>query len=383
MDEIALLKSFRLEDAADSDAREHARAVLRAAIARKQRRRRRRLIVLAFVFAAVVVGAAYGVVRELIVGDPAPAEVRAQPARFGHSAELIPVPHPDEPQLDKARVAAVLDSSVGTVYLFSSFNTRGPCASTWIEGDRGYQGRLNMSGGCGDRHQTFYVFATTPYKGKTVRLFFGHAGEGVSRIALRFGTKTVAVPLVNRWFLAEFPVPPDEFLSYNKSGQILERRPYVQLIPGNNQAARRPHQVTRARQVSQIQARNNTETVTLFVARASNGGYCQIVRSTKTPSNFGCGMTRPGPDQIGVDAMNYGGAPGGILLLVGPVGSKIATLQLRYQDGRVTQVPLHDAWALYEIATRDYKDGHRPETLTGHDRSGKRIAIKRLPWARR
>ena len=179
MDEIALLKSFRLEDAADSGAREYARAVLRAAIARKQSRRRRSLIVLAFVLAAAVVGAAYGVVHKLIVGDPAPPEVRAQPARFGHSAELIPVPHPDEPQLDKARVAAVLDSSVGTVYLFSSFNARGLCASTWIEGDRGYQGRLNMSGGCGDRYRTFYVFANTLYRGKTVRLFFGHAGEGV------------------------------------------------------------------------------------------------------------------------------------------------------------------------------------------------------------
>ena len=80
---------------------------------------------------------------------------------------------------------------------------------------------------------------------------------------------------------------------------------------------------------------------------------------------------------------NYGGAPSGILLLVDPVGTKIATLQLRYEDGRVTQVPLHDGWALYEIATRDYKHGRRPETLIGHDRSGKRITIKRLPWARR
>lgn len=224
MDELTLLKTFRLEDAADNGARAHARAVLRAAMARKQSRRRRSFIVLAFVLAAVVVGAAYGVVHELIVGDPAPAEVRAQPARFGHSAELIPVPHPAAPQLDKARVAAVLDSSVGTVYLFSSFNARGPCASTWIEGDRGYQGRLNMSGGCGDRHQSFYVFANTLYKGKTVRLFSGHAGDGVARIALRFGTKTVAVPLVNRWFLAEFPAHPDEFLSYDKSGQMADTR---------------------------------------------------------------------------------------------------------------------------------------------------------------
>jgi len=77
-------------------------------------------VVLAFVAAAVLAGAAYGIVQELIVGSPAPPEVREQPARFGHSAELIPVPHPDDPQLEQARVAGVLDSSAGTVYLFSS-----------------------------------------------------------------------------------------------------------------------------------------------------------------------------------------------------------------------------------------------------------------------
>jgi hypothetical protein len=47
--------------------------------------------------------------------------------------------------------------------------------------------------------------------------------------------------------------------------------------------------------------------------------------------------------------MNFGGAPGGILLLVGPVGSEIAKLELRYQDRRTATVLLHDGWALYEV----------------------------------
>src|SRR2546421_9255754 len=144
MDELALLKDFRLEDAAASGAREHARAALRAAAARQRRRRRRGFLLLAFVGAAILAGAAYAIVHELVVGSPAPEEVREQPARFGHSAELIPVPHPEDPRLDQARVAAVLKSSAGTVYLFASPNAGGLCASTWLEGDRGYQGRLNL-----------------------------------------------------------------------------------------------------------------------------------------------------------------------------------------------------------------------------------------------
>ncbi len=37
--------------------------------------------------------------------------------------------------------------------------------------------------------------------------------------------------------------------------------------------------------------------------------------------------------KIAVAGMNFGGAPGGILLFVGPVGPDIAKLELRYQNG--------------------------------------------------
>ncbi len=46
---------------------------------------------------------------------------------------------------------------------------------------------------------------------------------------------------------------------------------------------------------------------------------------------------------------DLGGAPGGILLLGGPVGNHIAALELRYEDGRIANVPLYHGWALYEV----------------------------------
>jgi hypothetical protein len=79
--------------------------------------------------------------------------------------------------------------------------------------------------------------------------------------------------------------------------------------------------------------------------------------------------------------MNFGGAPGGILLLVGPVGSDIAKLELRYQDGRVANIPLSEGWALYEVETADYAEGRRPEALIGRDTSGREVASERMPWA--
>jgi hypothetical protein len=79
--------------------------------------------------------------------------------------------------------------------------------------------------------------------------------------------------------------------------------------------------------------------------------------------------------------MQFGGAPGGIQLLVGRVGAGIDRLQLRYQDGRVVDVPLQEGWALYEVVPADYAEGRRPEELVGLDAAGDEIATKRLPWA--
>jgi hypothetical protein len=384
MDEIALLKEFRLQDAQSSSARDHARDAVRAVAGRERRARRRLLFAVAVVGAAFLSGAGYGV-HELVVGSPAPKEVREQPALFGHSAELIPVPHPDQPQLQAARVAVVLDSTVGTVYLFSSTDAQGLCASTWIKGDRGYQGRLNISSVCGSATQSFYAWGGEEFRGKSVPMFSGRAGDGVARIELRFGKRTIRVPLTGRWFLAEFPgkpasTTPDEFLAYNQQGRLIEHHSFLPFSVLGRHPAKQPHQITRAHQIAQIFVRNGSEQIKLLVARASNGGYCMIVRSNRTASNGGCGMPFPHPRQIGVAAMNYGGAPGGTLLLVGPVGLKITTLQLRYEDGRTVTVPLHQHWALYAIKPIDYTKGRRPKSLIGKDTTGQRIATMRLPW---
>ena len=385
MDELALLKDFRRQDASADGAREHARAAVRAAAARHRRRRRRGFVLLALAGAAVLAGAAYGIVRGLIVGSPAPPEVREQPARFGHSSELIPVPHPDDPRLAEARVAAVLESSVGTVYLFSSRNADGLCASTWIEGNRGYQGRLNIASACGPAAESFFAFGSDEFRGKTTRLFYGHAGPGVVRVSLRFGDKTVDVPLTGRYFLAEFPGPanqfPDEFLSYGADGKLLEQHAFSGLLRAGGRPQPRPHPISQPHEVAAIDARGGAEHVTLLVARASDGNDCVTVRSDRTPTNSGCWMTPPKPREIGVSAMNFGGAPGGILLLLGQVGSKIARLELRYQDGRLVTVPLHDRWALYEVVPADYAEGRRPQKLVGRDSTGREIASQRLPWA--
>jgi hypothetical protein len=378
MDELALLRQFGLKDAAAGDAREHARRVLAAERAR-QRARRRYAFIAAFVGAAILAGAAYGIVHELIVGDPAPAEVTEQLARFGQEADLIPYKRPDAPETKGLQVVAVLKSSVGRVYLFGDAD--GNCAHTWIEGNRGYQGRLNMSGVCGPPTETYWAFGQQQFRERIVRLLSGRVGPDVARVAVRLDGALVTVPLADRWFFAEFAKDPTAVVTYDAAGQVVREFEIRFSMPGPVRPVARPHQVGEAQELLRINARGGRETVTLEVARASDGGNCMIVRSDKTPTNRGCSVPTPAPREIGVVGMQFGGgAPDGIQLLVGPVGTEIAALRVAYEDGRQVEIPLNEQWALYEVVPADYVEGRRPVEMTGLDGSGRVIATERLPW---
>ena len=79
MDELALLRDFRLEDASPDGAREHARAALGRAMTRRSRLPRRRYAVaLAFALAAVLAAAAYAIVHQFVIGSAAPKDVQDQ-----------------------------------------------------------------------------------------------------------------------------------------------------------------------------------------------------------------------------------------------------------------------------------------------------------------
>src|SRR2546423_6556326 len=225
MDELTLLRDFRLADAEPDGAREHARKALRETMERRTVRRRYAFVVAILAGLVLLASAAYGIVRALRVGEPAPLEIRQQLARFGHEAELIPIPQ--SPQLDAghARVAATLDSSVGRVVLFAvRSGSSQTCGWTWIEAKRTSDGRPDMSGACGyAQRESFFAVEHNVVGSRKVVLFEGHAASRVARVALRIRGHELSVPLVGRWFLAELGGNPSEFVSYDSRGRVLER----------------------------------------------------------------------------------------------------------------------------------------------------------------
>lgn len=377
MDELTLLRDFRLEDAAADGAREHARMLLRDSVRRS--RRRRRLAVAAVALGLALLGtAAYGIARALRVGEPAPPEVRAQLVRAGHEAELIRVPHSPELRGQDATVAATLDSSAGRVDLFAVPTTSAElCGWTWVERKRTAEGAPDMSSVCGlPGKESFYSFAHEEVDGRMLRLVQGHAAAGVARVSLRLGDREVDVPLVGRWFLAELATDPSAFTSYDAAGRVLERREFPRRLPGS-----RPypveHRVGRERTVLTIRSRDTGRTIRLSLARSSTGGTCVYVRAGKDVAG-GCGPYPGG--KIRVSPMALGGASGGTLLLVGPVAPDVRRLELRYEDGRRARMPIREGHTLYDVVRADYRAGRRPEVVVGRDSSGRIVAEQRLRW---
>jgi len=66
-------------------------------------------------------------------------------------------------------------------------------------------------------------------------------------------------------------------------------------------------------------------------------------------------------------------------LLWGHVGANVANLELRFQDGTVTRLPLTESVFLYAFPDNQWRAGHRPGWLIAHEKNGNRLS-ERLPW---
>jgi hypothetical protein len=383
MDELALIRNFGLEDVSPEVARERAHSALGRRISRR-RALRRSIVVLVMVGAVAIVASAYAVARELVVGSPAPREVKQEFAELGRvRGELIPIPRQLPGTIaGKARVAATLESSVGPVYVFAApTRTGATCGFTWIASERLPGGRPNMSGfGChadADPRPLMAVRSETFVQGRNLRLLEGHASVRIRRLEARVGGHRVRIPLQEGWFVAELDAPPSEVVGFDTRGRVVARQKFDE--PAADQA---PYPVGPFQTVLEIRTRYTRRPIRVQVARASDGTTCE---SLVTPGGIssGCGGRLIGARQIGVSPMQIGRAPKGMLLLFGRVGREIALLNVRFEDGRVERLPLARSFSVYQVAREDYRPGRRPILLVGRNRAGSIVATQKLPWAPR
>jgi hypothetical protein len=74
--------------------------------------------------------------------------------------------------------------------------------------------------------------------------------------------------------------------------------------------------------------------------------------------------------QLAVSPEQIGTLPQpGMLLLWGAVGSRIKTLQLRFEDKTGTPLRIQNRYTVYQVSPRKLIRGHRPVELIGRDAS--------------
>jgi hypothetical protein len=228
MDELALLRDFRLEDAVADGAREHARAALQAAMTRRRRMPQRRYaIALAFVLAALLAAAAYAIVHEFIVGEPAPRELNNEIAYIVGKTlppSLIPG-HTRQELAGKPRVAAVAQTESGPLYLITApLKDGGECRYRVLPSNRslGVVGELLFSGSecTGVAHPpTLWLTVETIQLSprRTVTIAQGYAPHAVR---VRIGSRDYQTPF--GWFIAVYR-GPEPLIAYDSHGRVVGR----------------------------------------------------------------------------------------------------------------------------------------------------------------
>jgi hypothetical protein len=97
----------------------------------------------------------------------------------------------------------------------------------------------------------------------------------------------------------------------------------------------------------------------------------------------GCCSRPPKPTKLAVYPEQIGRLPRpGMLLLWGAVGSRIRTLQLRFEDETRVPLRIQNRHTLYQVSPRKLIRGHRPVELIGRDESGRVVTTERIAFPR-
>jgi hypothetical protein len=417
MDELALLRDFRLEDAAADGAREHARAALHAVMTRRRLRlpRRRYTLVLAFAVAALLAAAAFAIVHEFVIGTPAPVAVQKEVGMHiavAGAGGSIPFPGYPYKASGPTLIAAAAQTSLGRAYLLlTPIRGGGQCQFLWYAYQRSSKGQPMTGGYCGfgkqlHAHGFGYGYDLNGgLNGHPLDLIEGFA-PGAVRV--RIGDRFFKTPF--GWFIAEYR-GPELLTAYGAHGGVVAHlrlkspaeksassqptRPTVPIAPTG-----RPHVFVSTRMgwvQGQIRVTPAGRTfrwlytskpLRVAVSPNNKGGVCIYVHVDRRgleephcisalranevkayPSTVGWVRSRHGPSWVEGEAV------------LGAAGANISHVQVRFSDGRSAPAPLREGAIFYLIPRPNYAAGHRPVELVGRDASGHNVARKRLPFA--
>jgi hypothetical protein len=346
------------------------------------------VLAVAFAAAAILSAVGYAVVRYVIVGSPAPQAVKDRLTLLDTvKGELIPKVHRRSGiEVAKTRAAAVLQASTGPVYLWVAPTEQGGyCRFVQIVGTETRDGGPNLGGGCVSPKQKVDIGTSgSRVHDKWLELVVGHAAAPARRVRVRFASGAQrSFTLSPRGFLLAEVRANDsirEITVLSGTGRLISRQ---RGLPASGpHALPFPTPTGPGHTVAVIRTVRTHRPIVLRIAPGAHGTRCTILI---TPGGTGrsCGGRPPKPDEMGIYPEQIGSASShGMLLYWGVVGSKIKTVELRFEDGTQVALSIHEGFVLYQVRPSNFGRGRRPIELIGRDASRRSIATKRLgPYA--
>ena len=400
MDEIAAVKSFRSAfPERDAAARANVRRVLDGAMwtptPEPRRRLRSFLVVAAAALVAVIaVSSAFGWTArliDLVAGEPAPEPVKAAFAihNDAFARQAIPIFRSgtaSEAIVEQAHGVLGIDSSAGPVFIWAAPTKGGGlCYVLDVERERLPNGRPSGGGGCSPNKRVPRAVLSGGMRvrslddGSYLSLIQGQVGPEVAKVELRYADgSTDELPVFEGFFLTEprAGAKPEWLVALGADGEELARR---QVRDPRTAIPRMPEPTGRERVLFDFETAAGYR-LTFSIAPGEDGTLCQITRY-RGGTGRGC---NPDPrDGMAPDALaihpglqNEAGDAKALVTLSGAVGSEVATLELRYEDGTTDAVPIVEQFVMFEIPPAHH--GDRRFTLVGRDHAGDEIARLRI-----
>jgi hypothetical protein len=295
--------------------------------------------------------------------DVLPARIRRSIERHAVFGRVI-APAPDRP----LRVAVTLNHSR------HGHRPKGLC--TWIV-TRGGGG----SGGCAVRAT---VFARGPItSGAGVRsgsdefmTISGVASDDVARIvAFLAEGQTMRVPLVDNVYVVDVARArlPARLVAYDAKRRVIGFTPVIRdlLAPGGGPARGGARLLRRA-------VSPTGKTATLFVGKSTAGGRCFYVRwylgkRVRSVMQNCAGRAWQGRP------LQLAGVGNPAEFVYGRVRPDVATVALRFADGRHVRVAPSEGFVLYAVRREQLAPGHQVVAAVARDAAGATIGTERFP----
>ena len=355
----------------------------------RRARRRRTLTTTLVVIAAAVVAApvALGLHRlvvDFLSAEPAPERVQLTFARLdlgapkGMATGVIPM---------QTRKVPVRSADGSETFVWVAPTRRGGFCVAWQHGTGGCRAR--MGGGVGASFS-----GSGDENGVTIRQVTGATTRTeAERLELRFADGTalelpitwVSPPIDAGFYAYDIPIgrKPRELVLHADGGDVIARESFPNPDPvvTEDPATGLPRAVVYAerREVLTIETEGGRQ-ITLYSAPSrlhTRGwdGRCFWLSARGGPVDrafYGCG--NPDPETPPIAAGIHGG--GKPVLFAGAVGEHVASVELRFQDGDVVELPTAEGYVLGELPARHYPLGHRLDLAVARDAAGVEVGRK-------